>query len=801
MTKEEKEEQMNSEVILDIEQTDRKLGRRDDRDLNNRELAKHIQESPLRHMLPEDEISIISSRIETNRKGMHNSTYDILNSTHKNRLKDDSSRILESIKKNKTSKAIPKHKPKPEFICENPILEREDEIEGRNVTSQNFKRFSKNNSKSKNWRASLSYLKKSQSMNKLSIAGEHKDSIDAILKTHRQKAQKELMPTTNSKAKKRPGSAGNNQNKSNPLDVAKMNAHLKLLRKSITKSETSSKNKSENDEMFYQTSRGPILPTKQSPNIESIGLFKRNVHKQISKRRDNHMPFDYSRENQSSSNVLIQSPKTMRSKVKESPEASRISRIDIENISRVSKRNQLTNQSNVHNSKLHVQDSMISEIDESMLDKSLFRTLASGKYKEIYLEKFNEFDTIAQDLEKEAEKEKEMFRKMLQEHKISDASFDRKLKGVEKWKRAGKREIKNKKKNFIQILGFLQRDKFDLQNFKRTMFDTDESKLNLRNTSNVLGDLSMESSMINKNDRSEYNIDKHVTPFRDINSSSICKGPDYMGLSNLSVVNSALKNHQKAAKAHKGHESNLSIDSSRCVKAIADKDKHLYSIVPFEYKVKSVSVPKSTFKKDESKSLADKISSEIVIKTDSIKDPEEYRPSLVLKNKRRTDSIIDCIPVPQVVESLNISNNSIDRSLGDNSIDKVAKAEIVFEIAKVENIVSTEKVSEDPTKRISEPIKDPSYESPQKCETEDDWNFKLPSIKSSSGHEHFRHSHSEHADKENDNSMSLEMLEKSPEVTVFISEKELSPQNPFSSHKHSHKKSRLEYLRERTNEM
>lgn len=102
-------------------------------------------------------------------------------------------------------------------------------------------------------------------------------------------------------------------------------------------------------------------------------------------------------------------------------------------------------------------------------------------------------------------------------------------------------------------------------------------------------------------------------------------------------------------------------------------------------------------------------------------------------------------------------------------------------------------------------LKELSYDSPQKCKAEDDWNFKLPSIKSSSGHEHFRHEQSDHNPDENkdkiNDSVSVEFLEKSPEVTVFISEKDLSPSDPFCSDKQSNKKSRIEYLRDKTAKM
>jgi hypothetical protein len=96
----------NTSNMLYIENTCRNYNNEDERDLNKNVMNLHMHDSPLTRILPEDEISIISSRIETNRKGAHNTTFEILNSTRKNKLKDESVKIVESIKKNSISKTL-----------------------------------------------------------------------------------------------------------------------------------------------------------------------------------------------------------------------------------------------------------------------------------------------------------------------------------------------------------------------------------------------------------------------------------------------------------------------------------------------------------------------------------------------------------------------------------------------------------------------------------------------------------------------------------------------------------------------
>lgn len=74
----------NSKILNDMDDTRNEARKYDDRDLNNGEMMMFMQESPLKHELYEDDITIISSRIETNRK-LANTTMDIVSSSRKNK--------------------------------------------------------------------------------------------------------------------------------------------------------------------------------------------------------------------------------------------------------------------------------------------------------------------------------------------------------------------------------------------------------------------------------------------------------------------------------------------------------------------------------------------------------------------------------------------------------------------------------------------------------------------------------------------------------------------------------------------
>jgi len=125
---------------------------------------------------PVDEISMISSRIDINRKGINNSVFDIISSNRK--------KNLESLKKN-TDKItmVNKIQQKSEFKSKDLIKENKVRHEMENVESYNFKRvLNKENRLDR--RNSLKLLKKSLNENKMKNFGKYKDTMDAIFKTH-----------------------------------------------------------------------------------------------------------------------------------------------------------------------------------------------------------------------------------------------------------------------------------------------------------------------------------------------------------------------------------------------------------------------------------------------------------------------------------------------------------------------------------------------------------------------------------------------------------------------------------------
>ena len=90
--------------ILDMDVSKRGMvNKTDERDLDDKGMNLLIQESPLKFDEFEDDITYISSRIETNRK-FHNITIDAINSTRKSKKPEDESlKIMQSINKNKSN--------------------------------------------------------------------------------------------------------------------------------------------------------------------------------------------------------------------------------------------------------------------------------------------------------------------------------------------------------------------------------------------------------------------------------------------------------------------------------------------------------------------------------------------------------------------------------------------------------------------------------------------------------------------------------------------------------------------------
>lgn len=404
----------NSQSYLYNKNTCKNYRNEDDRDLNKNQMKMDLQDSPLTRILPEDEISVISSRIETNRKGAHNITLDLLNSTRKNKLKDESVRIVESIKKNRDNKAVILNKRhKPEFHCKNPIIENEEEYDVKNTASYNFKRYMEANENPNNWRKSLTYLKKSQSEKKMKSIGKHKDSQDIELKTHKINAQKELLGNKKD-PKKRPGSAGLKLNK--PLDIAKMNASLKLLKKKTAiKSQFSNSPVKASSQDNFETGRGPFVKSKICDQNLDASKFKRpNGKASLTKKKEKSMNKS-ARESGSASN-LLSSPKNTRDLPPESPSSiSRMRRVFgsekmiRQQLKRADSSSAISNQLKTQ-SRIAPNDN--SELEDSVFERSAFDDYIKKKFQDMSI-KVPDFRSIESILIKKAEDERKKLDRML----------------------------------------------------------------------------------------------------------------------------------------------------------------------------------------------------------------------------------------------------------------------------------------------------------------------------------------------------------------------------------------------------
>jgi hypothetical protein len=82
-------------------------------------------------------------------------------------------------------------------------------------------------------------------------------------------------------------------------------------------------------------------------------------------------------------------------------------------------------------------------------------------------------------------------------------------------------------------------------------------------------------------DESEFHNIQEATPLGDKSNYKRAKKIDLLGSSNISLTNSMLASGSKM-KIQLHHESNISINSNKFTKGVPEK--HLYSIIPFEYK-------------------------------------------------------------------------------------------------------------------------------------------------------------------------------------------------------------------------
>lgn len=316
------------EQTIEIDQTVRNYTI-DDRDIDNKDMNLIIHESPLPKNMHEDEVSIISSRIETNRKFNQNMTIDGLSSNRINTQNNESLRILESLKRKPQTNMIyieSKSKKLPKDYEWSNLINEHDEMES---IQPSFSKYTQNSKglPPPDWRKSLTHIKKTQSDKKSSIKGKSKESIDAILSTHRQKAQKDLIQE-NALKKKRPWSAETNQNKVKQLDIAKIQASLRLLKKSINKSVksvASSKEALENSENYADSNKIQITQN----TVSEMNLFKRQSEKsKLFKRNSKRAASEFSSSNQAKIlKDIVYTPKELTGRGKQSPHVPKLRRM------------------------------------------------------------------------------------------------------------------------------------------------------------------------------------------------------------------------------------------------------------------------------------------------------------------------------------------------------------------------------------------------------------------------------------------------------------------------------------------
>ena len=798
------------ENTIEMDQTGRNYTI-DDRDIDNKEMNLVIQESPLPKINYEDEVSIISSRIETNRKINQNITIDGMISNRKNTLKDESLRILDSLKRRPHNNFVyiePRNRRVPkDYEWNNMILEHE---EFENL-QQPINKYTLNSKilPPPDWKKSIANIKKTQSDKKSLNRGKSKECIDAVLSTYRQKECKDLIQE-NTLKKKRPWSAETNQNKNKQLDISKIQASLRLLKKSINKSiKAASVNDNNENTDNIELKEESNLQITQNTESEANKFKRKSESSKLFKRNSKRATSDVvSSDRVNILRDVTYTPKDLTSRGKENAHVPKLRRIfgSEKMVKQHTKRgyNEMLADSTIieNNENKLVQGSVDpSDVEKSIFDRSTFEDFSYKKYKEFCKNQIKIWQTMTNELHVKGQNDIKKFKDMLNDKKISNNSFELKKRGIEKWISTKKKAIKETKKNFIQILGSMHKFTNELQDIRKDIQSPFESKVNIKNFSLMILDTSINSVGQSKIEVSNYNFEKHVTPIREIENSNRSRIFDgqFQGNSNLSILNSAAKIWQPS---HKGHESNMSINSNKCKKALPDKDKHLYSIVPFEYKAKSViesGVWGTQFKIENSSKFSNK---ETIVDNNDDWCRDSQKPDANLKheipkpiNKNLEDEVIEW-------DYLNISNDSQNNKAV--WVDDQANKEIEFHIKREDSkeVVEQKKVADD----LVEVKREISYDSPHKSDTDEEWNFKLPSIKSSSGHDNFRNSGSynnimeEKKERENE-SVSVELLEKSPEITMFISEKELSPYDPFCSDHNSHKKSRIAQLRDITNQM
>ena len=372
-------------------------------------------------------------------------------------------------------------------------------------------------------------------------------------------------------AKRRPASAETNQQKTTKLDLEKMHASLKLLRKSIQKSSRSNLIGDHKNDIADDRSDELVMKEVSAKICQEVqNKFKRTETKKTHMRKKTSKCSGYHDKDShnNSTQVLMQSPKANRGE-QTSPNISKLRRVfGSEKMVREHSRrnnNEMLSESMIsdkfESSKIHPPIDT-SRIEKSIFERSAFDDFSFKKFQEFYKDQIMEFRMISEYVEKEGKDKKAKAHNLLQENKISSNSFDRKVNGIEKWISSRKKEIKKKKKSFIQLLGNIQKQQSEFQLLRRKIQSPDQALLDIRNhTPSIAIDTSVNSVNRDKCEPSDYRVDKDITPLRI--STSRLKASEYLGNSNLSLLNSGINNSKFTSSVQKAKDANVSMNTSK----------------------------------------------------------------------------------------------------------------------------------------------------------------------------------------------------------------------------------------------
>ncbi|CAI2375613.1 unnamed protein product [Moneuplotes crassus] len=697
---------------------------------------------------PQDDISIISSRIETNRKALNISNFDKLPRNHDGRVENTS--FLRSV-----CKKVP--------ICKNDI-----QLEKSRKNLAHVRSTDKTNKSSsaicnadkdkkcldKEYSKSLTLLKRSTVKKHSKEFGKYKDSDDALIENYKSIKKKQSLVSLIKNIKPRPGSAGINP--SNPLVTQKIKSSLMLLKKSILKSKKLGSNR-EPGKDFYNPFKTQEFQ-RESPKPQT-SKFKRKTKSSSYSSKPPHKRkyFKSSKAIPPLHSAKEDPPNDLNGKILQ----------QLLNPHKICQKEYLPTHPRNPSSRQppnKSSNSTASQENES-LDGSLFENSTFGlafqipEYTKFLKYQVKEFQVMSKTLEKETLKKTRELKTKLKNHKISDRSYIEEINMIQVKEKAKKKQIKTNKKNFIKMLGKLHKDS-EKVNYRKEY----KSSKNTSGISSETNSLQYEEShdnlnSIGKPDCFGARFGKKTLLTCDLSAI------------NIFGVNSAPKNTSKIGKIFGGvKQNNISTDSTKAVKVmVGSEDKHLFSMIPFEeYKSKQMT----------SISPAGSFLESPVVAQNSYQDLKNIKNWIESNNL----GIESCEEKKQEYEPSDVSHFSsltseIEETKGSQKQEQ--KDEVI-----PENQIAPTNQNED---ACNTPL--------QSCADIEE-GIKLPLIKTNSGQGGRRTSEEEPLDQEDDKNKSFggDIESKSSKVDVFIPSKELSPKGNKNEH-NSHLKTQIESIR------